>query len=338
MYQIKQIPTDFIVREVTTLKKTTWGSHTYILLKKKEKTTLDAVLELAKVLGLREKDIGFAGTKDRNATTQQYLSLKGVFTPQQLAITLAHAEISFVGYGEEPLSLGDLKGNNFEIVVRNLLEQKIKLISSIPNYFDEQRFSEHNVEVGRHLIKKEFYQACELVDKQKFFDHVQKKGHDYVGFLKTFPLRLLRLYVNAYQSYLWNELVSKYLQMRGRVQKEVTYSEGRLVFVENNEMFSSFKIPLLGYLTDLDEISEDLKPLILEILTTENISLEDFIIRQIPTLSLEGEERNLIVFVADFTFSEFEDDDLHVGMKKVTLRFFLPKGSYATIVVKALFS
>jgi tRNA pseudouridine13 synthase len=38
----------------------------------------------------------------------------------------------------------------------------------------------------------------------------------------------------------------------------------------------------------------------------------------------------------DFSQSPPEPDDLYPGRQKTTLRFFLPRGAYATLVIKRL--
>jgi tRNA(Glu) U13 pseudouridine synthase TruD len=62
----------------------------------------------------------------------------------------------------------------------------------------------------------------------------------------------------------------------------------------------------------------------------------DFIIKPFPELSMEGDMREGFVDIGKLRFGEVEDDELIEG-KKVTISFVLPKGSYATMVVKKLF-
>jgi len=71
-------------------------------------------------------------------------------------------------------------------------------------------------------------------------------------------------------------------------------------------------------------------------LEKEGINHNDFIIRQLPDITPEGELRKAFVDVKDFSLSAPEQDELNQGKKKVTAQFFLPKGSYATMVVRAV--
>ena len=67
MYILKQKPEDFVVTEVSNVNVLGQGKFIYLLLKKTNRNTLDCVREIARQLGLKEKDIGFAGSKDKNA-------------------------------------------------------------------------------------------------------------------------------------------------------------------------------------------------------------------------------------------------------------------------------
>ncbi len=62
----------------------------------------------------------------------------------------------------------------------------------------------------------------------------------------------------------------------------------------------------------------------------------DFINRSVPSLSVEGLERPLLMAVGGFVAGEPQDDELHPGKMKQEISFSLPPGSYATIVLKYL--
>ena len=74
MYKIKQIPEDFIVKEINDIILNNDGKYSYFLLKKKNYNTLNAIKAIAKKLKINEKDIGFAGNKDKEAVTKQTIS------------------------------------------------------------------------------------------------------------------------------------------------------------------------------------------------------------------------------------------------------------------------
>jgi tRNA pseudouridine13 synthase len=329
MYTLKQIPEDFIVREIKKLDLAQ-GRFAYVKVKKKLRNTLDVVRQISKQLGIREKQIGFAGSKDKHAITEQYFSIEGVKEDKIKKLDVENVEINFVGYGKNPLSLGDLEGNQFEIVVRNLDSVDVKEINFVENYFDEQRFSSHNAEIGKHLIKKEFNLACKLIDHFKVKEHLEQHSHDYIGALKKLSPRMLKMYVHAFQSYLWNETLGEYLKQF--THKEVAYSLGKFVF---NKQKTNLEVPLVGF--DNDFSDDKIENIIVELLEKEGIEFSDFVIKQIPDLSREGEMRNAFVDVKDFKVGSSEDDELNPGKKKVKVSFTLGKGSYATMVIRKLF-
>ena len=337
MYKIKQQPSDFIVKEVSNLITSNKGKYTYFKLHKENWNTLDAVRKISQILNLPEKDIGFAGNKDKAAITEQFCSIKGNISKERLEnININGIKLIFLGYGEEPITLGRLTGNEFIIVVRNLEKISAKYPKTIllPNYFDEQRFGENNAEIGRALIKKDFRKALDLINYNKSNEHLNKAKNDFIGALKKIPIRLLRFYINAYQSYLWNLTLAKYLEENGKVTKKIDYSLGQFVFTK--EVIKNLKITLIGF--DDKIIKLELKKIVKEIMKKEEITFNDFIIKQIPELSQEGELREAFFEVSNLNIKKLEKDEFNPNKYKTTVSFTLSKGSYATIVIKYLFA
>ena len=310
MYKIKQKPEDFVVKEISGVEIK--GSGKYLLYKliKRNYNTIDAVNKISRVLRIKEKQIGFAGSKDKNAITEQVISIAGTSKDRIEGVDLEGIKLGFLGYSNQPVTLGDLQGNRFEIIINS--NEKIGKPTFIPNYFDEQRFSKNNVEIGRRIVKKEFAKAVLLIDNPRVKEYSQEKPNDSIGALKRLPIRLLKMYVNSLQSYLWNEMVKKYLEEKYTVVKRVKYSEGEFVFVK--EWDKKLELPLLGFGSEFS--SGEFKP-------------EDFIIKQIPEISAEGEMRKVFVEVKDFSVNK-------IDQRHVKVNFTLPKGSYATIVVKSI--
>jgi len=335
MYTLKQIPQDFIVKEIPKLKILDSGRYLYLKITKKNKNTLDVVKQLAKILHIPEKDIGFAGNKDKNAITEQAFSVKKGMKERIISLEFPDLKIEIIDYGSTPITLGDLEGNQFEITIRNLEKEKISKVKYIPNYFDEQRFARNNAAIGKHLIKKEFANALELMNYSQCARYLETHQNDFIGALKLLPMRLLKMYINAYQSYLWNETLAQYLREKGKVEKEAEYSLGKFVFVANPEKYCTLEILLIGC---GDIISKDvrIKVIISKILRRENITPADFVIKQIKELTQMGEMRKAFIEVQDLKIGKLQSDELNPGKKKVCVSFSLGKGSYATMVVKAI--
>lgn len=311
--KLKQQPEDFVVKEISTVKPEKEGPYTYFLLKKKNCTTLQAMQQIATALKVPLKWIACAGNKDKVALTEQVCSVATI-PPQRInELKLANIELKALGKGKKPASLGDLKGNEFEIIVRDI-EHLPSLKKQFINYFGEQRFSTNNPAIGKAIVKKDFKQAIALIlatktpAAKKIHSILAVQPKNYLEALKALPTKLLKLYIHAYQSLLWNELAKKYTEHHDK----------------------NTKLPVPGFATVPDNQLE-------EILKREGVNLRDFVIKEFPSLSSEGTLRNVFAEVHDLHIGKLEDDELNPGKKKVKLTFTLPPGSYATEFIKQLF-
>ena len=301
MYKIKQKPEDFFVREISNVEFGKDGRFSYFLLRKRNYTTLRALQHIAKALRIPLKSLGFAGTKDKNAVTEQTVSAKNVGKERLEALKLKDIEIKFIGKGNKPISLGDLEGNYFKIIVRDA-EKEPKKTARFRNLFGEQRFSKNNAEVGKAIIKKNFSKAASLImenygdNEEVLKEYINKNPNDFVGALRKIPLKILKMYVHAYQSHLWNMLARQ----------------------SNDE-----ELPIIGFGTN--ETGK-----VKEILAKEGIKTRDFVIRELPELSSEGEMRSVFADVKGLKISK-------KGKNAIEMEFSLPKGSYATEFIKQCF-
>ena len=94
------------------------------------------------------------------------------------------------------------------------------------------------------------------------------------------------------------------------------------------------KLPVPGHDSELPD--ERIRGIVHEVLTAEEISLSDLRVRQMHRIVVHGVERSALVLPEGLRASEPESDDLYHGKKKMTLSFFLPRGSYATILLKRI--
>ncbi|MBW3020852.1 tRNA pseudouridine(13) synthase TruD [Candidatus Woesearchaeota archaeon] len=291
MYKLKENPEDFIVIERSNVEIKDDGEFTYFVLKKKNYNTSDAIQRIADTLRYNSKDIGFAGNKDRRAITEQLCSIKNISKEKLESLKLKDIDILVKGYGDESINLGMLEGNYFIINIKDI-NFKPKPITKFINYYGPQRFGDDNIEIGRSIIKKDFKNL------EKFNLSVNKINQS---------RRLSRIYIHAYQSYLWNKSVERLI------------SKG----IEVDE------VPIVGFGTEFknDSVEEVCK----EVLKEEGIKKRDFIIRQCPDLSAEGDVRKVYCDVSELEISELENN-------QVTVKFFLPKGCYATVFIEQLLS
>jgi tRNA pseudouridine13 synthase len=147
---------DFQVEEVPAYLPSGTGEHLYVRLQKRGMTTRDATLALARAAGVEERDIGYAGMKDKHGVTSQWLSLPGTATPSDswtLPPELTVLESSRHG---NKLRTGHLRGNRFRIGLTGTgpgaAEHARALLAHLAerghaNYFGSQRFGRE----GRNL-------------------------------------------------------------------------------------------------------------------------------------------------------------------------------------------
>jgi tRNA(Glu) U13 pseudouridine synthase TruD len=104
--------------------------------------------------------------------------------------------------------------------------------------------------------------------------------------------------------------------------------------VEDGWYDEEYEIPLVGYKTDL----KDNRPenIIAEVMEEEGVSQEDFRLQEMPELRSEGSYRRAFADFRNFEVLDIEDDDLNMARNKITVKFDLPKGTYATTFLREL--
>lgn len=331
MYKIKQMPEDFFVKEISSLRLDPNGQYSYFVLKKKNYNTLRAIEKIAASLNISPKRIGFAGNKDKNAVTQQIISIKDGKKDFD-KLKLKDIQLEHLGKGNEEIYIGSLKGNEFAVTIRNLtrkeiknFEEKIKEGILMPNYFGAQRFSKNNILIGKAIIQKNFSETIDLIlESNSDFNesiklHLKSRKNDFVGALKIIPLKLLKLYIHSYQSYLFNETLGQYIKS----------AKNSNLHIKNK------KIPIIGFSTELAK--DGIGKLAEKIMKDEKIAARDFIVRAIPDLSSEGSEREIFIKIKDFKIIKKDKDELNENNQKLVAHFSLPKGCYATVLIDFLF-
>lgn len=250
--KLKTIPEDFKVSEIPLkfdIKNS--GKFKIYQLKKKSIDMFELLSRIAKLNKIPVGKIGYAGIKDKYAITYQYISVPDEYTID-IGRDYASQEVKFVkvGNSDDEIKRGDLKGNQFEITIRNIDPADIEEIRNramnlnmgVPNYFDSQRFgSSSGVDfIGRYAILGEFekavkmyltnYSSVEDEDVKDMKDEilsnwddlrdlkVRNKGFQMIidsddwhsAYLKI-PQNLREMFVFSYQSYLWNRAVGEIL-------------------------------------------------------------------------------------------------------------------------------
>lgn len=239
--EIKKYPEDFQVEEVIDVKD---GKYLVFKVKKINRDTLDVIHDIARKTGIPFGKFGYAGLKDRHAVTIQNFSVDRIYEEAIKGLELKDVELSDFSKGQK-IDIGDLVGNIFNILVRDIPEnsrdiimsniQQIEENSGFPNLFGEQRFGGNEV-VGRLILKGDFKEAIEklllkdnlseditnLIKERKYAEALElypnlrnekqilgylSKSSDYAKAFIVLPPSVSSLFVHAYQSKIFNEAV-----------------------------------------------------------------------------------------------------------------------------------
>jgi tRNA pseudouridine13 synthase len=172
--RLRDVPDDFHVEEIPAYEPSGAGTHLHLRIEKRGIPTMEAAARVAKALGVRPRDVGWAGLKDARAVTVQTLSVEHVSAARAAealadvpGVRLLDARL----HGNK-LRLGHLRGNRFTIRIRDVLPGAAARARSIlddlvlhgsPHWFGEQRFGSRadNDAVGRHVVRGEWDLACD---------------------------------------------------------------------------------------------------------------------------------------------------------------------------------
>jgi tRNA pseudouridine13 synthase len=116
--------------------------------------------ELARLVGVPERDVGSAGLKDRAAVTTQWLSFPTARDPDPAALAGEGWRVLEASRHGNKLRTGHLRGNRFEVTVRGGDVAAARACAAalaargLPNFFGAQRFgaSGRNADLGRALL------------------------------------------------------------------------------------------------------------------------------------------------------------------------------------------
>jgi len=318
---IKQSASDFEVTEIPLYLPEGRGEHVYVTLRYKNKNTKDLQRELKKIFLLDDRDIGVAGLKDKHATVTQAFSLR---LPQRDVVGEVidkiknNPDIDVIKAQRHvnKLKMGHLLGNHFKIVVSQTsanalqiadeINQHLKILG-LANFFGVQRFG----------VKK---------------DNAIRGKECLLGIKKIKDRWMKRLMLSAYTSDLFNRYLVKRIDNNlfdciavGDIAKKI--ETGGLFEVDNisceQERFDNQEImytgPIFGSKMKMStglpgKIERDM-------FDDEGLNQELFKKNKVP-----GSRRVGRIFVNDLQLDKHPDG--------IVFEFTLPKGSYATVLLR----
>jgi tRNA pseudouridine13 synthase len=319
--RIKESPEDFEVEEIPAYLPSGEGGHLYLWVEKRAVGTEPLARRLAEALGVDVRDVGWAGLKDHQAVARQFFSVPASAEPKVAGLQLEGVKVLSTTRHGNKLRPGHLRGNRFRIRIRDAVslgaaEERLRALAErgVPNFYGEQRFGAdaRNAELGLKLLRGER--------------------------LEQPPSRFQRkLYLSAFQSELFNRALQARLAsatvaraLPGDVMRKE--DSGGLFVCESPEVdqprVDRFEIsptgPLFG--PKMPPAAGEVRAAEEALLASSGVSLEQ--LRARGRGEAEGARRAYRVRLSEPSL-EREGAD-------VVVRFALPRGAYATVVLDAL--
>ncbi|HEX9341022.1 MAG TPA: tRNA pseudouridine(13) synthase TruD [Thermoplasmata archaeon] len=397
---LKETADDFAVEEVSSPPPTVAdGRYAIAALRLRNWETNRLVRELARALHISRRRIGFAGTKDKRAVTTQLFSFEDVAPDAIQGLRLKDLDVVDVFRSDHPLEIGDLLGNRFRILVRDLAvppetaartveetARQLRAFGGFPNFFGVQRFGSVRPithVVGRHIVRGEFREAVEAYaanpiegeDPESYevraalrdtgdvraalrtyprsygfekalLNHLAAHPGEYVGALRQLPFNLLLMFVHGYQSYLYNRMLAERLRRGLPIHEPVAGDlvlpadrlglpdRDRLVDVTCDNLGRVTErcregkawVSGLLYGSESDFAGGEPGQIEKQIVASEGLRREDFIIPELPRLSSKGTRREIL--------APFRDLDAAVVGNGLGVSVELTRGAYATCLLR----
>jgi len=312
-FKFYQTKNDFIVDEIPSIEFKGKGNTLIIHLKKVEMTTWDMIAVFSEYLGIPAQKIGYAGLKDKHATTTQYISVDVSY--ERMIKQFRHKQIQVLKLTRHStgIRMGDLAGNRFSINLHEVdnidagrIEKCARKIAKngLPNYFGFQRF-------GRD--SDSFKQAKDMLSGEIFIEDNKVKNFLISIYQSEFFNQWLRERVEISQ----DENENKFMLMNGDVYQD---QKGKLSTpkIMPSKEFLAKKMTPTGLLCGRDVFrARD------EARETE-VKYDDEFLQE------KGYRREALIYPADI--------DCQYIRKETMLRisFSLPKGSYATVFLESI--
>jgi tRNA pseudouridine13 synthase len=243
-------------------------------------------------------------------------------------------------------------------LVNGDLKKAAMLFLAKPSNYEHPLSKQARQELRR---TQDFKQALKNFPRQLRYERLMLRclSEDYTDFSGAFrrlPIRLRRIFVQAYQSYLFNRFLSSRIK-HGLVMDRAEIGD-YAVNIERSGVPMSAMHKTVSH-ENHAEIDREIKagkmrlalPLVgvrqppsqgvqgefeREILRTERISPQNFALTAMPDMVSKGELRAMVTPVQNFHLVEVFEDPTKSSRQAAKVTFTLYRGSYATVVLREL--
>ena len=317
--RIRTHPEDFCVDEVPLYEPAGEGAHTFVHIEKTLRTTEEVARDLARAAGARGADVGYAGRKDRLAVTRQWFSVPGLDPVAARQLSLPGARVLEAARHPHKLRTGHLAGNRFEIRVREVdpsqhgeIESRLALAKArgLPNRYGAQRFGRDgdNAERARALLRGEPIRGGR---------------------------RAVRFLLSALQAEIFNIVLASrplpldVVELGDIAMRHASGGSFRVEDVEAEQVrVADFEISPTGPIFGTRVIQPAGAPAERERAALESWDIDPDALPRVPGIRMRGARRSLRV--------RLDDPSVEFEAASLRLRFGLPPGSYATVVLEEI--
>ena len=170
-------------------------------------------------------------------------------------------------------------------------------------------------------------------------EHLTRHPGDFRGAVARLRPELRGLYLSAYQSHLWNRLLARWVRRHCRPEQVVNVAL-RLGEVpmfcgldeDQRRAWEALALPLPSARCRLDP-ADPRAPVLQEVLAEEGLELKQLQIKGLREMFFSKGERAALCRPTGLD-GRAEPDERHPGKAKLVLAFELPRGAYATLIVK----
>jgi len=274
--------------------------------------------------------------------------------------------------------------------------QELEAVGGIPNFFGHQRFGTTRPIthlVGKAIVKgnfenaamlflaepsvyehpesrqarrelqatQDFKQALKNFPRQLRYErlmlaHLVEKPSDFVGAFKRLPVKLQVLFVQAYQSYLFNRFLSERIRSGFALNKAevgdyvVSVERSGLPMVRAGKLVDAATVaatneavrigkmrvalPLVGTRQRLSQGA--MGQIEQQVLDAESVKQEDFNVNALPEISGKGGLRAIVSPIKNFKVPNISRIAGNLKEHQATLEFMLLRGSYATVLLREI--
>lgn len=343
----------------------------YFPLYRAEKRDIDTLHLEREVSSILKSRVSFGGLKDKRSASAQYFTPTSRRAKVLEAFEGARFKARLVGYLPRPVGRTSVAGNSFRVVIRDCCPQVESRAEEalaaarerlLPNFFGLQRFGSRGAShlVGKAIVKRRFEDAVNLIlegeegpvdfSRAKHAAEGDAKGDvealvakalmhrqgDWVGALRAVPIRLRRLYVHAFQSYLFNLTLSRALEDGESISRYqagdnwaeesaggLTASRARGV----RDTPSGRVVPLVQLMGfAFRNYGSRFDARLLQVASDQGVEAKEFYLEEMQEVSAEGGFRRPHLVV--------EGESVAASGPDATLCFTLGRGMYATVLLR----